>query len=205
MLPKSIENFIRLFSKLPAIGPRQATRLAFYLLRQGKESVQELDRSLASLGQLETCSRCFFPYEPKGSGVGHVNLCAICSNPARAKNIVAIVEKETDLLSLEKTKTFQGHYLILGDLARDGILEPDQKLRLQSLKAYIEKEVGGKAEEILLALNPTTAGDIGADIIKEQLKTHAKKITRLGRGLPTGGEIEFADEDTLGGALENRK
>ncbi len=205
MLPQSIENFIRLFAKLPAIGPRQATRLAFYLLRQGKSAVQELDHALASLGRLETCSQCFFPYEPRAPHNEQANLCTICADPARTKNVIAIVEKETDLLSLEKTKTFRGRYLILGDLARDGILEPTQKLRLKSLMTFIEKEVGGKAEEVLIALNPTTAGDIGADILKEQLKSHAKKITRLGRGLPTGGEIEFADEDTLGGALENRK
>jgi recombination protein RecR len=202
MLPRSIENFIKLFSKLPSIGPRQATRLAFFLIRQGKASIAELDRALASLEQLGTCARCFLPYEPKSATD---SLCAICSDATRNQSVIAVVEKETDVLSIEKTKSYRGRYLILGELARDGILEPNQKLRLESLKKFIEKLSGAKAEEIVIALNPTTTGDIGADLVREALTSLAKKITRLGRGLPTGGEIEFADEHTLGGALENRR
>ena len=83
-------------------------------------------------------------------------------------------------------------------------METDQKLRLQSLKKWIEKELDGKAEEIVVAVNPTTEGDIIAEIIAGEVKPFTKKVTRLGRGIPTGGEIEFADEDTLGSAIERR-
>jgi recombination protein RecR len=92
----------------------------------------------------------------------------------------------------------------LGAIPKTGILESVQKLRLQNLKSFIEKNCSGQAEEIILALNPTSAGDWNAGILKKELGGHAKKITRLGRGLPTGGEIEFADDETLSGALEGR-
>lgn len=196
MLPDPIKKFIDFFSALPSIGPRQATRLAFYILRQGRGAVSELARALAGLGGLKPCAQCFFP--------GQGSLCAICSNPQRKKDVIAIVEKETDLMSLEKTKKFGGRYLILGELGKDGVLESEQKLRLNNLKNFIQKQFG-QAEEIIIALNPTTLGNMEAELIIQELKPFAKKITRLGRGLPTGGEIEFADEDTLGGALENRR
>lgn len=204
MLPDSIKKFIDFFSELPSIGPRQATRLAFHLLRRGRAHIADLAKAINNLGDVKTCSQCFFPYElyeKYASGGG--NLCKICSGKERKQNVVAIVEKETDLMSLEKAKKFSGRYLILGELSKDGILESEQKLRLNHLKNTIQKNFG-KAEEIVVALNPGTLGDIEAGLIIQELKPFAKKITRLGRGLPTGGEIEFADEETLGGALEHR-
>jgi recombination protein RecR len=115
-----------------------------------------------------------------------------------------IVEKETDLLSLENAGKFTGKYLVLGEIAKTGILESWQKLRLQNLKSIIQKEMQGKAEEIILALNPTSMGDFNASALARELEPFTKKISRLGRGLPTGGEIEFADDETLGSALERR-
>lgn len=215
MLPDSLKKFIDLFSSLPSIGPRLATRLAFYLIRQGKAAIIELGKAVGSLGYLKTCSQCFFPYESgyeirKEYEYTKNGLCKICSDKNRRQNVIAIVEKETDLLSLEKTRKFNGRYLVLGELSKDGILNPEQKLRLNSLKGAIQKQFGppqssGQAEEIIIALNPTTLGDMEAGLIIQELKPFARKITRLGRGLPTGGEIEFADEDTLGGALDNRR
>ena len=93
---------------------------------------------------------------------------------------------------------------MLGDVRKTGILGTDQKLRLQSLKKWIEKEEKGKIEEIIVAINPTIEGDIIAGFIMEDLRPFAKNVSRLGRGIPTGGEIEFADEDTLGNAIEGR-
>ena len=115
-----------------------------------------------------------------------------------------VVEKETDLLSLENTGKFTGRYLIIGGNSKTGTLEEWQKLRLQSLKQFIEKEFAGQAQEIIIAFNPTSAGDFSAALIEKELKGFTKKISRLGRGLPTGGEIEFADDETLGSALERR-
>lgn len=197
MLPNPIKRFIEVFSSLPSIGPRQATRLSFHIKSLGNSVIKELSKAVAGLENINTCGQCFFIYESEK--------CPICTNAQRRKDVFAVVEKETDLISLEKTKKYDGRYLILGDLKKDGILETVQKLRLNSFKKLIEKDLGGKAEEIILAINPTTYGDLNASIIAQELKSHAQKITRLGRGIPTGGEIEFADEDTLGSALENRR
>lgn len=197
MLPDPIKTFIQLFSTLPGIGIRQATRLAFKLIDSGQNKIEETAKAVSDLKSLKICSRCFFIHQNKD------NLCDICRDPNRQKNIIAVVEKETDLISLERTKKFKGHYLILGELAKTGALGSIQKLRLNNLKNYIKKEFE-RAEEIIIAINPTTYGDINSSIIAKELSPFAGKITRLGRGIPTGGEIEFADEETLGQALERR-
>jgi len=198
MLPSPIEKFIEIFSKLPGVGPRQATRLAFYFINSGKDKIDETAKAINNLKSLKLCAQCFAPHLNEG------NLCDICKDPKRDKKIIAIVEKETDQMSLEKTKKFKGIYLILGELSKSGVLENIQKLRLNHLKSFIEKELGGKAEEIILAIDPTTYGDLNALVLAQELKSFTKKITRLGQGLPRGGEIEFADEDTLASAFEHR-
>ena len=198
MLPSPIEKFIEIFSKLPGIGPRQGTRLAFHFINAGKNKIDETARAINNLKSLKLCSQCFAPHLNEGS------LCDICKDPRRDKKFIAIIEKETDQLSLEKTKKFRGIYLILGELVKSGVLENIQKLRLNHLKSFIEKELGGQAEEIILAINPTAYGDLNALILTQELKPFAKKITRLGQGLPRGGEIEFADEETLTSAFERR-
>ena len=198
MLPEPIKNFVDIFSKLPSIGPRQATRLAFYLISGGKNKLEESSKAIADLKSVKICSDCFFIHSNKD------NLCNICRDQNRKKDVIMIVEKETDLISVERTKKFHGRYLILGELAKTGILESSQKLRLSNLKNFIKKEAGGQAEEIIIATNPTTYGDLNAMIIKKELGGFAKNFTRLGRGIPTGGEIEFADEETLEQALKRR-
>lgn len=202
MLPEPIKNFSDLFSKLPSIGPRQAIRLAFHITALGKAKIKELADVIAELNKMSTCPNCFSIFY---LGLGHKNLCNICLDSKRQKNIIAVVEKETDLVSLERTKKFNGRYLVLGNLQKTGILDSEQKLRLNSLKKFIQKELDGKAEEIIIAFNPTTYGDLNAAMIAKELKNYSHKISRLGRGIPTGGEIEFADEETLGSALERRQ
>lgn len=205
MLPNPIKTFIQIFSTLPGIGIRQATRLAFKFINLGQNRIEETAKAISDLKFLKICSECFFVHQNKD------NLCDICRNPDRQKNIIAIIEKETDLISLERTKKFKGRYLILGEFTKNGFLESAQKLRLNHLKNKIKKEFSsvdseqnGKAEEIIIAFNPTTYGDLNFSIIAKELSFSAKKITRLGRGIPTGGEIEFADEETLEQALERR-
>ncbi|HCX45449.1 TPA: recombination protein RecR [Patescibacteria group bacterium] len=198
MFPQPIKKFIDLFSTLPSIGPRQATRLAFHLIGLGKGSTAEFAQAIADLQKLKTCPQCFFIHSQIS------NECHICNNPQRRKDVVMIVEKETDLMSLEKAKHYQGRYFIIGDLKKNSTFDAEQKLRIGHLKNIIEKNLGGQAEEIILAMNPTTYGDLHASLITQELAGVSKKITRLGRGIPTGGEIEFADEETLGGALINR-
>jgi recombination protein RecR len=195
MLPEVIKKFIEIASKLPSIGPRQATRLAFHLITSGKNEIENLEKAVADLKKIKTCERCFFVYNGD---------CPICSDKNRIKDVIVIVEKETDLISLEKTGKFNGQYLILGGLAKNGILDPKQKLRLKSLAERIKKQ-GGRVKEIILALNLTTFGDFTSSLIEQELKPWAQKISRLAKGVPTGGEIEFADEETLGSAFEGRK
>lgn len=213
LFPDSIKKFINIFSELPSIGPRQATRLAFYLISGGKGRLEEFSKSIADLKNVKICSDCFFVHSNIGANPlrnenypreSASSLCNICLDKNRNKKIIMIVEKETDLISIERTKKFKGRYLILGDLKKGGILESDQKLRLANLKAFIAKEIGGSADEIIIATNPTTYGDLNAMIIQKELEGYAKKFSRLGRGIPTGGEIEFADEETLEQALERR-
>lgn len=198
MLPDPVKKFIDLMSELPSIGPRQATRLAFYLLDSGQNAIGEIGKSVNALKTLKNCERCFFVHESKAP------LCAICADSRRQKNLLAIVEKPTDLLSIEKTRKFNGHYFILGDLAKNGVLEPGQRLRIKSLRERIKKEFSDGNAEVIIAVNPTTFGDFTAQLIKQEISPFVKKITRLGRGIPTGGEIEFADEETLRNALERR-
>lgn len=205
-LPESIKNLADELGELPSIGPRQAMRLAFYLVSRGENYVKNLSEAVKGLTRIKTCERCFFVHQNSG------NLCDICKNPARRKDIIMLVEKETDLLSVENTGKWNGRYLVLGEIPKTGLLDDQQKLRLQNLKAFIEKELGGtsiasgrgRAEEIILGFNPTSVGDFHASMLTKELAPFAKKISRLGRGLPTGGEIEFADDETLGSALEKR-
>lgn len=197
-MPRSIKRFVEIFSALPGIGPRQAIRLAFHFVRQGKAFQSEVVKVIADFRNISLCKNCFYITENKSG------LCDYCEDKNRDQSVIAIVEKETDVLSIENTGKFYGRYLILGDLRRAGMLDTDQKLRLKSLKGWIEKELGGKAKEIIIATNPTAEGEIIAGIVAEELKPFAEKVSRLGRGIPTGGEIEFADEETLGSAIERR-
>jgi len=171
------------------------------VIGSGKDEIEGIINSLEGLEGMSVCEKCFFVFLPQNKDD---ELCEICRDKKRDPKIIAIVEKETDLISIEKTNKFNGNYFIIGSLQKNGVLGSEQKKRLEKLKSNIEKELGGKAEEIIIATNPTTYGDFNAAILGKELKDLTKKITRLGRGIPTGGEIEFADEDTLGNALERR-
>jgi recombination protein RecR len=209
-LPLPIQRVADELAELPSIGPRQAIRLAFYLVSRDKESIRTLAASIDNLRNIKTCERCFFihqnePLPPaNGASVGE-SLCDICRNPARNQRAIMVIEKETDLVSLENTGKYTGRYFIIGEITKTGMLEEWQKLRLQSLKSFIEKNLpDGKADEVIFAFNPTALGDLQTSLIAKELEIYARKKSRLGRGLPTGGEIEFADDETLGSALDRR-
>lgn len=197
-IPESIRQFVDAVAELPGVGPRQAIRLAFFFTSRGPEFNDLVARGIASLKELVPCSRCFYPTK-NGGGI-----CAICSNAERRKELIAIVEKETDLISIESTGQFSGQYLVLGDLKKNGVLDTEQKLRLGALKERIRRELSGSAEEIIIAVSPTTHGDLNAELIGTEVAPFAKKVSRLGRGIPTGGEIEFADYETLKEAIARR-
>jgi recombination protein RecR len=197
-LPDPVQKVVDGLSELPSIGPRQAVRLAFYLIGRNKDSLRTLAQSIDELRNIKTCVRCFFIHQNEG------DLCDICANPARNQRLIMVVEKETDYLSLENTKKFTGRYFISGPIPKTGFLEQWQKNRLASLRRFVETDLGGKADEIILAFNPTTLGDFQTSLLLKEIVPLATKISRLGRGLPTGGEIEFADDETLGSALDRR-
>ena len=198
-VPSPLNKFVEIFSALPGIGPRQAIRLAFFFIQQGVAFNDEVAKTILSLKGIKICRQCFYIHQNERG------LCDICSDKNRNQKLVAIVEKETDLMSIENIGQFNGRYLILGDLGRTGILEAGQKLRLNSLKDWIGKEPGGKMEEIIVALNPSPQGELMTNLIAEDFKGLTEKVSRLGRGIPSGGEIEFADEETLGSALKRRE
>jgi recombination protein RecR len=198
MYPKTIQKLIELFEKFPTVGPRTAARFVFYLLRRKKEEIDELIKAIQDLKEnVKTCSLCFNSFEGEGER------CEICKNPARDKSLLCIVEKETDLVSLEKTKKYPGLYFILGGTISKLRKKDIKNLRIEKLKERIKQHP--EIKEIIIATNPTTGGEATALYLERTLKPFNKKITRLGRGLPTGGELEYADEQTLKEALEGRK
>ncbi len=204
MYPKSIQKLIKQFSKFPTVGPKTAARFAFYLLNSPKEENKELIETISSLSeQVKKCSFCFKPFEDKGS------LCEICSNTGRDRSKICIVEKEIDLNVIEKTKRYKGLYFILGgtiSLKKDS----EKDIRTKELIERIKDPASfylfnASFEEIIIATNPTSEGEATTDFLKTKLSPSNKKITTLGRGLPTGGELEYADEETLEEALNGRK
>lgn len=205
MNQKSIQKLIDLFSKFPTIGPRTAARFAYYLIGLEKEDAQEIANAILDLKKnIKTCTFCFNPFEPLASPQGKVQqLCEICSNPMRDNSILCIVEKETDLNSLEKTKKYNGRYFILGGTVSRLRKSEIDKLRIKDLAARIKSNPGIK--EIIIAINPTAEGEATTLYLERLLKPYNKKTTRLGVGLPIGGELEYADEETLSSALERRK
>ncbi len=201
MFSEAVKKAISSLSRLPGIGPRQAARISVYLARLSPARLEEFIDSVSGLKSVSVCPRCFFLNQTNGG-----SLCSICADSSRDSYTVAVVEKETDLISLEKSGRFRGRYLVIGDLRRSGEFEEWQHERLASFRRQIgELTSGGKFKEIILAINPTSFGDLGAVILAREFSPLAERLTRLGRGLPTGGEIEFADADTLAAALDNRR
>jgi recombination protein RecR len=212
MYPKSIQKLIDLFSKFPTVGPRTASRFVFYLRNADKKEVKELLTSIINLRKnIKICSFCFNTFE------GEKNLCDICSDPRINKNLLCVVEKESDLISLEKTRKYKGLYFILGGTVSKLKKEDVEKLRTKELVERIKNPAkfgitNLKIQEIILAINPTTEGEATILYLERILKPltcgeqgRTIKTTRLGRGLPLGAELEYADEETLGSALESRK
>ena len=197
MYSQSIQKLIRLFVKFPTVGPRTAARFVFYLMKLSKEEIDEFIKSVATLREtVKFCSFCFKPFEGEGE------LCEICQNPARDKTLLCVLEKETDLMPIEKTKKYNGRYFILGGTV--SVLKKDENkgLRTDELLARVKDS---EIKEIIIAINLTTEGEATTLYLERLLKPLNIKITRLGRGLPVGSELEYADEETLGSALEGRK
>jgi len=198
MYSPSIQKLIKAFSRFPTIGPRTAARFVFYLLKLSPKETSELIDSISELKErVKMCPSCFKPFEAK------TNLCEICSDAGRDKTILCVVEKETDLETIEKTKKYKGIYFILGGTVSRLRKKDVEQLRIKELKKNTQQ-----VKEIIIAINPTTEGEATALYLERWLKKNLpadKKITKLGRGLPAGSELEYADEETLSSALEGRK
>ncbi len=195
-LPKSITRLIEEFMKLPGVGRKTAQRFVFFLLKKDLSFQEEFGNALTTLTKdIRLCRECFHFAEG--------DLCEICRNPKRDEHIICTVEDSLDLLSIEKSNAFRGKYHILGGIISpiDGI-GPD-KIRIKELKGRIERSKG-KIEEVIIATNPTLEGEATATYIWRSLEKLPVKITRIARGLPVGGDVEFTDEVTLARALENR-
>ncbi|MDO8583389.1 MAG: recombination mediator RecR [bacterium] len=205
-IPKAIENLIESFEKLPGIGPKTAQRLTFYLLHIPQA---ELDNFSASIQNLKKgtiiCSVCF--------SVDEADPCSICSDSQRDRSTICVVEEPLDVLALEKNRRYKGLYHVLhGKIDPLNNIGPDEIYIRQLLDRVSGDQLG--IREIILATNPTMEGEATAMYVAKQLKvsSFAKasegqanlKITRIGRGLPTGADLEYADELTLQRAMEGR-
>ncbi len=193
MYPKSLKKLIDHFASLPSVGPKMAERLVLYLFKQDKEKLADFSQSLIDLKEnLTYCQRC--------GNLSEGDLCEICKDKSRNQNIVCVVEEPLDIIAIEKTRKYNGAYHVLG-----GVLElgnSNNNLRLKELENRVKER---NVEEVILATNPTTEGDATALYVTRILKPFNIKITRLARGLATGGDIEYADEITLSSALTNRR
>ena len=195
LIPRAAERVVEELGKLPSIGPRTAERLTFYLLRIDPEQSQRLGLAISELRQnLRTCKQCHMLTDEE--------LCVICANPNRDRSVVAVVEEPLDVVAIEKTALYRGLYHVLGGVISpvDGV-GPDQ-LQIKSLLERLKTEA---VTELILATNPSTEGETTAMYIKRHLTGQAVKVSRLARGLPMGGDLEYADQITLGRALEGRQ
>ncbi len=193
--PEPVARLIEALQRLPGIGPKTAQRLTFFLLKRPSDEVQGLAESLTQLKQLIVhCRICF--------NVTEEDPCRICSDPRRDARSLCIVEEPNDLLALERTGEFRGRYhVLLGALSPlDGIGPED--LRVRELLVRLE-EPG--VEEVILATNPSVEGEATAIYLAKLLKPLGMRITRIARGLPVGGDLEYADEVTRSKALEGRR
>jgi recombination protein RecR len=202
-LPKTINRLIEEFSRLPGIGPKSAQRLTMHLLHSPESRVKELSDAVSKLKNgLQFCNICW--------NISENPQCGICADPRRNHNLICVVEEILDVVAIEKTQEYKGVYHVLhGALSPVEGIGPEQ-LKINALMNRLEKMdeesagagVGGI--EIILATNPGLEGETTAMYLMRLLKIHGHKITRIARGLPVGGDLDYADELTLTKALEGR-
>ncbi len=192
-----VAALIEEFSKLPGVGVKTAQRLTFFILRSPTDQARRLAEAIMSVKEsIIYCSRCF--------NITETDPCAICSNPARDQQVICVVEEPLDMLALEKTNVYKGLYHVL-----HGALSPVEGIGVKDLRIdeLIQRAKGSNVREIILATNPNFEGEYTATYIKGELAKlePAPRVTTLARGLPIGGDLEYADEGTLGRALEGRR
>ncbi|MBP9759750.1 MAG: recombination protein RecR [Candidatus Pacebacteria bacterium] len=204
IMTNTLDNLTELLRELPGIGPRQARRLAFYMVRRDKAWVDAFARTLLDARrEVQTCTFCMrlFPTTQAGG------LCSICANTTRDTHTLMVVEKDVDLENIERTGVYKGRYFVLGGTA--GLLdkEPEKKIRVRSLEKMLD-DATQTIKELIYALSATTEGEDTVAYLQERLapltQHHAITATILGRGLSTGTELEYVDAETMKNALRGR-
>jgi recombination protein RecR len=194
MLSPAVDNLVAQLTRLPGIGTRTAQRLAFHLLSVPKEEAIALAGAITEVKErVRFCSEC--------GNLTEEELCAICTDPRRDRAVICVVEQPVDVVSVERTHEFRGLYHVLGGALSplDGVDPGD--LRIMGL---LDRVAHGAVEEVVLATNPTMTGEATAAYIADRLRDRVT-VTRLASGLPVGGDLEYADEVTLGRALAGRR
>jgi recombination protein RecR len=197
LLPEPIQNLINALSRLPGIGPKTASRLTFYLLRSPEDLSRDLAEALNEIKSGTTyCQTCF-----NITTAGRVE-CEICSDESRDPGLICVVEEPLDVLALERTAGFLGRYHVL-----HGALSPIEGIGPEDLKIneLVARVRAGEVQEIILATNPSMEGDYTASYLQQRLNPLGVRLTRLARGLPVGGDLEYADQNTLLRALAGRQ
>ncbi|HVT85444.1 MAG TPA: recombination mediator RecR [Chitinophagaceae bacterium] len=189
-----LENAVNEFARLPGIGKKTALRLVLHLLKQDANEVTHFSEVIAKMRtEIKFCQRCF--------NVSDGDICSICANSLRKQDMICVVENIRDVIAIESTQQYSGTYHVLGGIISplDGV-GPDQ-LNIESLISRVQKE---KTQEIIFALNPNIQGDTTIYYIQKKLQPFNIRVTTIARGIAFGGELEYADEMTLGRSLQNR-
>jgi recombination protein RecR len=195
ILPASVQRLIDEFSRLPGIGPKSASRLTFYLLRAATEQSLELSEAVRLLkSSTRLCSNCF--------NITESDPCPTCGDDTREDRLLCVVEEPLDVVAIERSRAFNGQYHVL-----HGVISPVEGFGPDDLKIaeLIRRIEAGDFTEVILATNATLEGDSTALYLQRRLTPYDVKMTRLARGLPVGGDLEYTDEITLGRALEGRQ
>jgi recombination protein RecR len=198
-VPDSVTRLIEAFTRLPSVGPKTASRLAYYLLRAPDELSETLAQAIGQLkASTQLCSICY--------NITEADPCPICQDTERDRTMIAVVEEPLDVMALERTGSFKGRYHVL-----HGVISPREGIGPEDLKVHelIERVRLGDITELILGTNPGLEGDNTAYWIKRELEANnlsdSVKLTRLARGLPTGADLEYADSVTLMRALQGRQ
>lgn len=195
LIVEPVARLIEELGKLPGIGPKTASRLTFFLLRADEDQTQALAKAIVDMKEQVTfCNRCF--------NITIGDLCPICQSTSRDQSKICVVEEPLDVLAIERTAAYRGLYHVLhGHVAPlEGVYPED--LKIAELVARVRSE---PVDEVIIATNPNTEGEATAFVLLKQLAPIGVRVTRPARGLPTGGDLEWADPDTLGSALEGRR
>lgn len=181
-------------SKLPGIGKKTAQRLALHIIKNDRESAEKLAKAIVDLKEkLMLCKKCF--------NLSEAEFCDICKNPKRDQTTICVVEEVSDVIAIEKSHEYNGLYHVLG-----GVLSPLMGIGAENIriKELINRFHDEEIKEVILALNPDTEGETTSLYLAKLIKPLGIKVTRIARGIPIGGDLEFADEATIGKAMINR-